>query len=494
MYWRGNNKRKSQWSMRWLGPGIVIGHEGRANVWISHRNAVVKAAGNHVRLAEVQEQLPWHDLYDSLRETDEQTYFDLSPPGVSRDPQYGGPSTSSGVPMTPVPVPDEPTLDVIADEPDTSEIPVLPNSGYAPVRNPRVRWRSDVLEHPTPQTASPPAVSSQNVPAATPSWSPPLPVTRETPSIQQPVAPHVDVQPEFQPPASTADDDPMPFPHVDDTPPWVYQEPETPWIPIDQETPATIPQQVPLPPIQVSPSREETNVSTGDSIIPPPPWFDETPQPSSTIHEDVSPPVPSFDETPFVTAPVPETPTIPSVAKRCRSGALHLENPVSKRWRSDALHPETLVPTTKSPQLRWRAGVLRALRPFRRLRDTQSDPLERVKRSRLAPAQVMSTALAKHCDWSLGFDERGPVFDGTQDSRHSVFLTGRAARKEVYFASESPENQRLLLAAMESEWKKWEEHKATLPLTQGELCMLKSRRNLISRRDLWYRAARRILQ
>ena len=58
MYWRGNNKRKSQWSMRWLGPGIVIGHEGRANVWISHRNAVVKAAGNHVRLAEVEEQLP----------------------------------------------------------------------------------------------------------------------------------------------------------------------------------------------------------------------------------------------------------------------------------------------------------------------------------------------------------------------------------------------------------------------------------------------------
>ena len=37
MYWRGNNKRKSQWSMRWLCPGVVIGHEGRANVWISHR-------------------------------------------------------------------------------------------------------------------------------------------------------------------------------------------------------------------------------------------------------------------------------------------------------------------------------------------------------------------------------------------------------------------------------------------------------------------------
>ena len=300
--------------MRWLGPGIVIRHEGRANVWISHRNAVVKAAGNHVRLAEVEEQLPWHDLYNSL--TDEQTYFDLSPPGVSRDPQYGGSSTSSDVPMTPVPVPDE-------SMPDTSEIPVLPNTVYAPVRNPRVRWRSDVLEHPTPQTVSPPVVSSQNLPAATPSWSPPPPVTRETPSIQQPVTPHVDVQPEFPPPASSADDDPMPFPHVDDTPPWVYQEPETPWISTEENTPATTTFHSKCP-IQVPPSREETNMSTGDSIIPPPPWFEETPQPSSTIQDDVSPPVPSFDETPFVTAPVPETPTILSVAKRWRSGTLHL--------------------------------------------------------------------------------------------------------------------------------------------------------------------------
>ena len=47
--------------------------------------------------------------------------------------------------------------------------------------------------------------------------------------------------------------------------------------------------------------------------------------------------------------------------------------------------------------------------------------------------------------------------------------------EDVYFASESPENQRLLLAAMERECRKWEEHKATLPLTQGELSMLKSR-------------------
>ena len=42
MYWRGNKKRKSQWSMRWLGPGIVVGHESRANVWISHRDAVLR--------------------------------------------------------------------------------------------------------------------------------------------------------------------------------------------------------------------------------------------------------------------------------------------------------------------------------------------------------------------------------------------------------------------------------------------------------------------
>ena len=45
----GNN-RVSGRCVGW-GPGIVIGHEGRANVWINQRNAVVKAAGNHVRLA-----------------------------------------------------------------------------------------------------------------------------------------------------------------------------------------------------------------------------------------------------------------------------------------------------------------------------------------------------------------------------------------------------------------------------------------------------------
>ena len=288
----------------------------------------------------------------------------------------------------------------------------------------------------------------------------------------------------------------MPLPHDEDTPPWVYQEPETPWISTEQDTQATIPQQVPLPPIQVSPSREKTNMSTGDSIIPHPPWFDETPQPSSTIHEDGSPPVPSFDETPFVTAPVPETPTIPSVAKRWRSGALH---PVPETPNDSFCGKTLAIWNTSSRESCIEALAIRYVAS----RDSCSDhsastasvarrcyaccasisktprhtirSSERVKRSRLAPAQVMSTAVAKHCDWSLGFDERGPVFDGTQDWRHSVFLTGRAARKEVYFASESPANQRVLLAAMEGEWKKSEEHMATLPLTQGEMRMLKSR-------------------
>ena len=183
---------------------------------------------------------------------------------------------------------------------------------------------------------------------------------------------------------------------------------------------------------------KESNLSTGDPIIPPPPWFDKTPPPPSTSQEDILPLAPSFDETPPLKTAQP-----PSVAKRRRSGTLHLENPVPKRWQSDTLYPETPVPTT---QLRWRAGVLRALRPFRRLRGKQPDPSEvSVKRPRLAPAQVMSTALAKSCGWSLGVDERGPAFDEiNKDWRHSIFLTGRAAREEVHFASESPENQRLL--------------------------------------------------
>ena len=48
---------------------------------------------------------------------DEQTYFDLCPPGASRDPQYGHPSTASDAPMTPIPVADESMPDAVAGEP-----------------------------------------------------------------------------------------------------------------------------------------------------------------------------------------------------------------------------------------------------------------------------------------------------------------------------------------------------------------------------------------
>ena len=86
-----------------------------------------------------------------------------------------------------------------------------------------------------------------------------------------------------------------------------------------------------------------------------------------------------------------------------------------------------------------------------------------VKRPRLAPAQVMTTTLVKSSEWSLGVDEGARLFDEIpEDWRHSVFLTGRATAKEIRFASESPEDPRLLLAAMAREWRKWEEHKATL--------------------------------
>ena len=100
----------------------------------------------------MEEQLPWCDLYDSLRDTGEQAYFDLCPPGASRDPRCEGPPNSSDVPVTPPPVLGDPVPDVTADEPmpDTSEFPVPDSSVYAPVRNPRARWRSDALELPTP--------------------------------------------------------------------------------------------------------------------------------------------------------------------------------------------------------------------------------------------------------------------------------------------------------------------------------------------------------
>ena len=329
--------------MRWLGPGIVIKHEGRANVWISHRNAVVKAAGNYVRLAEVDEQLPWLDLYDSLRDTDEQTYFDLCPPGASRDPQYQGPSTSSDAPMTPIPVADESMPDAIVGEPDTSEIPVLPNSSkYAPVRNPRVRWRSDALELPTPQTASP-AVSPQSVPSTTPPWPTPVPTIYETPPAQ--------------------------------------------------------------PPVTLRHGRSRTCPLVIQSF--------RRHLGSTKLHHRHQHPGKIFCLHPFVRRnSVTQNGTGPQKLR-----PFHL-------WQSgDPAHfiLRTLYRNVGDP-VRCIPRLLGALRPFRILRGKQPDPSEvSVKRPRLAPAQVMSTALAKSCDWSLG--ERGPVFgEINKDWRHSIFL------------------------------------------------------------------------
>ena len=218
-------------------------------------------------------------------------------------------------------------------------------------------------------------------------------------------------------------------------------------------------------------------MSTGDPIIPPPPWFDETPPPPSTTHEDIVLLAPSFDETPSLkSAQVPE---LRRFHLWQRVGDLaHFISRILYRCAGDpiTLHLETPVPTTTPPQLRWRAGVLRALRPFRRLRDKQSYLSERVKRPRLAPAQIMSAALEKGCNWSLGFDGRGPVFDEiNKDWRHPIFLTGRAARKEIYFCFRFSRESAFVAWGMAREWKKREKHKATLPLTQGELRMLKSR-------------------
>ena len=55
----------------------------------------------------------------------------------------------------------------------------------------------------------------------------------------------------------------------------------------------------------------------------------------------------------------------------------------------------------------------------------------------------------------------------------SVLLTGRAAAKEVRFAQESPANQKKILIAMAREWSKWEEFKATTPLSSSELGQLR---------------------
>ena len=90
MYWRGNNKRKSQWSMRWLGPGIVIGHEGLANVWIRHRNAVVKAAGKSLSTCEWKNNFRGRISTTPFVTQMNRHILTSVRPGASRDPQYEG--------------------------------------------------------------------------------------------------------------------------------------------------------------------------------------------------------------------------------------------------------------------------------------------------------------------------------------------------------------------------------------------------------------------
>ena len=177
----------------------------------------------------------------------------------------------------------------------------------------------------------------------------------------------------------------------------------------------TCPQQfVPSPPKQVPPSREESNMSTGDAIPAP----SIPPLGSTRLHHR-------------------HQQQLHMPLRLRRNGALTsvYQTPVEALavWYTSS---ETPVPTTASPstaQRRWRAGVLRALRPSRRLRDKQAVPSEViVKRPRLAPAQVMSATLLKSNEWSLGNDERGPSFDQiSKDWRHSKFLTGRATAKEI---------------------------------------------------------------
>ncbi len=63
-------KTKGLMSARWVGPGIVLGQEGRSAVWISHRSTVVKIAPEMVRRASAEEQSTWSALLadaESLR-------------------------------------------------------------------------------------------------------------------------------------------------------------------------------------------------------------------------------------------------------------------------------------------------------------------------------------------------------------------------------------------------------------------------------------------
>ena len=76
MYWRGNKKAQKS-----VVDALVGSRRSSLGTKVLQTYGLViamlfsKAAGNYVRLAEVEEELPWHELYDCLRDTDEQTYL-----------------------------------------------------------------------------------------------------------------------------------------------------------------------------------------------------------------------------------------------------------------------------------------------------------------------------------------------------------------------------------------------------------------------------------
>ena len=112
-YWRGlgkGGKTKSEWASVWHGPAIIIGFE-RNNLWVQHRNTAVKCQANHVRHAQMEEQVPWKQILSEVsgdsttadtRGTDERlppnmhsgagsqraqhTYLDMTSPGEEAPP------------------------------------------------------------------------------------------------------------------------------------------------------------------------------------------------------------------------------------------------------------------------------------------------------------------------------------------------------------------------------------------------------------------------
>ena len=290
--------------------------------------------------------------------------------------------------------------------PDTSEIPVLPNSStYAPGRNPRVRGRSAALELSTPRDASPSA-PSRSVPEGH--------ITRHSDDATTlaPIHanfsgdyastttdhPHLDIQPETPLPVSSTEDTPMPSQSDDATPPRVYHEPDTPWASREPDIPADIPQQfVPSPPTQVPRSREESNMSTGDAILPPsitPPWFDETPPPPSTTHDETS-----LDLRPLR-------------SKRLHQSQLHMSSKLRPfhpcRSVGDPVHSiSRLLFQSKRLQARHSDGGVQVscvscARPFRSYRETTS----------IGSSSGDVDDFGEKQWWSLGVDEGSPLFDG----------------------------------------------------------------------------------